>query len=77
MNVPASMHIEMALDRFKNAKAAGPGSLADELSELREVGAAAVATAEFPAGTSDLEKGYLLGLETARAMQSLNPAVRL
>jgi hypothetical protein len=55
--------IEAALEEFKNR------SLVDvqaELKELRKVGSAHIGRYAFPAGTSEMEKGYLLGMEVAR-----------
>jgi len=72
MTIPAVMFIEMALDMFKGEKQEGFASVESELKEFRSLGTR-LETVTFPEGTSDTEKGYLIGLETARAMLATNP----
>lgn len=65
--VPAVMHIEMALDMFKAEK---PEMVLDMLKEFRELGTR-VDQMVFPPGCSEQEKGYLIGLFTASAVAAM------
>lgn len=82
--IPSTMFIEMALDLLRVEK---PDAILRELSEFRGVGAnyvhkltESIVKAASPDDTyppvTELEIGYLLGVETARAMlATLPPAV--
>jgi hypothetical protein len=54
--------IEAALEELKKQPLA---HVQAELKELRKVGSAHVGRYAFPAGTSEMEKGYLLGMAVA------------
>lgn len=68
--VPAVMHIEMALDMLKDEE---QWVILDERKEFRSLGNR-LERAVFPEGTTDAEKGYLIGLETARAILAMTLA---
>ncbi len=73
MTIPAVAHIQIGLSALGRED---PKSVAAELAELRfaRVPSSDEAYAVFPAGASDFEKGYLLGLETARSIVATMPA---
>ncbi len=76
--IPPVGTIEAALDAIKLAS--GPKLLVfdRELKEFRTLGPARLdalaKSSTLPAGISDVERGYLLGLETARACLQGMPA---
>jgi hypothetical protein len=78
MTIPAVMFIEMALEAVRVAPA---WAILDELKEFRSLGEPGerLTKMTFPAGVdpasvTDLERGYLIGLETARALLATMPA---
>ncbi len=70
MTIPAVAHIQIGLYGLSREN---PKSIGAELAELRFT-RVMLNDAAFPAGASDFEKGYLLGLETARSMVATMPA---
>lgn len=69
MTVPAVAFIEIALERLRGMSAL---EQARTLAELRGLGEARRAAVDDVAAT-DFERGYLIGLETARALLSTMP----
>jgi len=72
MIIPAVAFIEMAQDALARREHA---TIADELKEFDAMGAGRLEKVRkgLPQAT-EFEAGYLLGLETARAMLAMNPA---
>ena len=68
MIIPAVMFIEMAIDMMKGKDQA---DFESELHEFRSLGNRLDAV-KFPEGTTDAEKGYIIGLETARVLLLTN-----
>lgn len=65
--IPAAMFVEMAVDMLK---VEDQKTIAGELSEFNCASKPSVPALD---GLSDIEKGYLIGLETARALLATNP----
>jgi hypothetical protein len=65
MVIPAAMNVESAVDMLKVIDKA---VIDDQLKELRE---------GLPGVNNDIEKGYLLGLQTARSVIRGNVAIGL
>jgi hypothetical protein len=68
MTIPATAFIYEAQTSFKNEK---PEDIGKELKEFRNAGKIDVA---FPPGCTEMEKGYLIGIETTRVMLMQMPA---
>lgn len=68
MTIPAVMFIEMALDELSGLQIREA-----ELKEFRMLGAARIAQLDWMHSLTDMEKGYLLGIYTARIILDLNP----
>lgn len=68
MIIPAVMFIEMALDQLSGLQIREA-----ELKEFRMLGAQRLAQLDWIHSLTDMEKGYLLGIYTARVMLALNP----
>lgn len=62
MLIPSVMFVEIAVDTLKTRDADFVAK------ELKEFGSLGEPSKKAPEGRSDLEHGYLLGLETARAL---------
>ncbi len=75
MNIPAAMFIEMAQDTLTRRE---PKMIAAELKEFNSFGTARFADTRAKLGlgelASDAAIGYLLGIETMRALLATNPA---
>lgn len=65
MEIPSAEFIEGANESVAQLK---PAQLADELREFR---------AAIPNATADMEKGYVLGLQTARVILLTHPTLML
>ena len=74
MEVPAVGFIEMAIEELRTSDAA---QVARELEEFRALGSRTQHIVVPTAPASVLEVGYLLGLETARALLRGMPAAVL
>jgi hypothetical protein len=70
MQIPAVMFIEAALDSLKDR---APSIVAAELKEFGALGNR-LDSVEVPEGCSDVAKGYLIGIETARVLLAGMPA---
>jgi len=67
--IPAVMFIEMAIDMMKDKD---QGDFESELREFRSLGNRLDAV-KFPDGATNVEKGYIIGLEVARTLLLTNP----
>jgi hypothetical protein len=65
MIIPAAESIEAGLDALAKID---PTVIARELKEFHVANAVGVLSIDFPDGTPDVAKGYLLALETVRFM---------
>lgn len=79
MNIPAVSFIEMALDVIKTlSSSSGLADLNKELKELKSLGLQRRNDLKTSLkGKTDFERGYILGLETARIMVQTMPAAVL
>ena len=67
--IPAAMMIESAIDSLKLEKSE---DIQKQTKEFREA-SSCIHYGEYPEGISDLEKGYILGLQVGRIMIALHP----
>lgn len=66
--VPGAGFIESGIDSLKKQLEEQPTFVIHELKELHFASGHKVLDLPFPNGTPDFAKGYLLGLQTARAL---------
>lgn len=75
MLIPAVGFIKMALETLEQVSPDDAGLL-DELAEFKELGIGRVSQLRNSPGMkhlTDLQRGYLIGLETARTLLRTNP----